>query len=252
MKKEDLKIDENTVVHCPTKELANEVLTIADRLGYCWVDSNSFLNYNHWYSYEKDTCYNLGKGLIFDIDFYTTEGYKIISAEEFINLHRNNMEQRTVKLDLNTAKEWYNKGGELREVALQAFTEEELKKQVKTWEDLENVEGFYIDSMSSIYHYMKFSPIPTNRNTFLTEKQVKSALAMAQISQLMPYYGGAITNKEWDDNAVNKYTIGRINNNIITESRNFTYFFLAFHTEKQRDEFLKYNGRLVKDYYMMD
>lgn len=37
------------------------------------------------------------------------------------------MEKRNLKVDLNTAKEWYKSGNEaLRELALQVFTEEEL------------------------------------------------------------------------------------------------------------------------------
>ena len=34
------------------------------------------------------------------------------------------METRNVNVILEKAKEWYKKGGDLREVALQAFTEE--------------------------------------------------------------------------------------------------------------------------------
>lgn len=34
--------------------------------------------------------------------------------------------QRNIKIDLAKAKEWYKKGGELREIALQAFTTEEI------------------------------------------------------------------------------------------------------------------------------
>lgn len=34
--------------------------------------------------------------------------------------------QRNIKISLATAKEWYKKGGELREVALQAFTLKEI------------------------------------------------------------------------------------------------------------------------------
>lgn len=49
------------------------------------------------------------------------------------------MEERTVKLDLNTAREWYKKGGELQTVALQAYTKKELatdvKERIKTFED---------------------------------------------------------------------------------------------------------------------
>lgn len=35
--------------------------------------------------------------------------------------------ERTIKVTLSTAKEWYQKGGDLRAVALQAFSEEELR-----------------------------------------------------------------------------------------------------------------------------
>lgn len=49
------------------------------------------------------------------------------------------METRNVKLTLEKAQEWYKKGGDLKEVALQAFTEKELKeeafKNIKTFED---------------------------------------------------------------------------------------------------------------------
>ena len=36
------------------------------------------------------------------------------------------MNTRTITLTLDKAKEWYKKGGELREIALQAFNIEEL------------------------------------------------------------------------------------------------------------------------------
>lgn len=48
MEKGDLKIDINTVVHCPTEELANEVLAIADNLGYKWHSGNRYIKDNHW------------------------------------------------------------------------------------------------------------------------------------------------------------------------------------------------------------
>lgn len=49
------------------------------------------------------------------------------------------METRNVNVTLEKAKEWYTKGGDLKEVALQAFTEEELKypdfRNIVTFED---------------------------------------------------------------------------------------------------------------------
>lgn len=51
----------------------------------------------------------------------------------------NNMEKRTIVLTLKKAREWYKQGAELREVALQAYCEEELKehsfRDIKTFED---------------------------------------------------------------------------------------------------------------------
>ena len=47
------------------------------------------------------------------------------------------MEERTIKLSLDKAKEFYEKGGEFKDLALSAFTEKELKevKLPKTWEE---------------------------------------------------------------------------------------------------------------------
>lgn len=74
---------------------------------------------------------------------------------------------------------------------------------------------------------------------------------MAQISQLMPYYGGEITDGEWEDHYF-KYVIERGYNKIFATSYTNTYKFLAFHTKEQRDEFLKNNEQLVKDYLMIE
>ena len=88
-----------------------------------------------------------------------------------------------------------------------------------------------------------------DENVFIDEKHAKSALAMAQISQLMPYYGGAITDEEWKY-STRKYVISRYKNTIIDDYAVNLYYFLAFHTEEQRDSFYRNNEQLVKDYLM--
>ena len=45
------------------------------------------------------------------------------------------MERRNITLTLDGAKEWYKKGGELKEIALQAFTEKELNPLPRSWEE---------------------------------------------------------------------------------------------------------------------
>lgn len=140
------------------------------------------------------------------------------------------------------------------------------RKSKKVWEDLlgstipersslieggkgENFYSSYISEKQGPYSYERFTK--KDRSIFYDEKYAKSALAMAQISQLMPYYGKAITDKEWDDRHP-KYVILRSNNAIMKSSCTNRYSFLAFHTEEQRDNFLKYNEHLVKDYLMID
>jgi hypothetical protein len=84
MKKRDLKISENMVVHCPTEELANEVLSIADKLGYRWGSGSRYTDYTHWNLYKEKTCYNLTKGLYATVGYYELMEKTIISAKDFI------------------------------------------------------------------------------------------------------------------------------------------------------------------------
>ena len=44
-------------------------------------------------------------------------------------------EERNITLTLDKAKEWYKKGGELKEIALQAFSEKELNPLPRSWEE---------------------------------------------------------------------------------------------------------------------
>lgn len=126
---------------------------------------------------------------------------------------------------------------------------------IKTYQDfIDNdvtLKGYYIDGFSSIVNANNMRSCKTNRNLAATAKVAKSMLAMAMISQLMPYYGGEITDEEWES-YTDKYTIERDINKIGCGVWRNCYYFLAFHTEEQRDEFLRYNKQLVKDYLMID
>lgn len=126
----------------------------------------------------------------------------------------------------------------------------------KRWRDDENVEvnGYYIGQDSSIEYHEGYN-CDTNYNVFATEKQAKSALAMARISQIMANderFGGVIANNEWDNITFHKYVICRVNNHIVKDFVANYYHFLAFHTPEQRDLFLEENEDLVKDYLMID
>lgn len=136
--------------------------------------------------------------------------------------------------------------------------EEKKEPVIRTYQDLIDnkveITGCYIDTESSNIMSL-FVSVPAefmNRDVAASEKVAKSMLAMAMISQLIPYYGEEITDEEWNDENLKKYVIGKQDNETFTDYAYGVYFFLAFHTQEQRDNFLKYNEQLVKDYLMID
>lgn len=87
MRKGNLKISENTVVHCSTEELANKVLAIAANLGYGWCSGNTYtITDNCYYLYGSNMVYNLHAGT--HLSLKNAEMYDVISAEEFIKRHQ--------------------------------------------------------------------------------------------------------------------------------------------------------------------
>lgn len=49
--------------------------------------------------------------------------------------------KRSIEITLEKAKEWYNNGGELREIALQAFSEKEILSSLKAYGTRDFVNG---------------------------------------------------------------------------------------------------------------
>ena len=60
---------------------------------------------------------------------------ELVFPSQMLKLYTPMKEERNVTLTLDKAKEWYNKGGELKEIALQAYTKEELNPFPKSWEE---------------------------------------------------------------------------------------------------------------------
>lgn len=121
------------------------------------------------------------------------------------------------------------------------------KKDINSWEDLKNIKGFLISYNSNIQECGEIIPNGEDKNVFLNEKYAKSALAMAQISQLLPYYD---SNVDWYK-VTDKYCLVRIGSSILIETWQSSYHRLAFNSRKEAIRFLKYNEQLVKDYFML-
>ena len=125
------------------------------------------------------------------------------------------------------------------------------------WSDkkYEFVNGYFIGDSSNIIHDSGTRYTQKKYSYFATRKQVKSALAMARISQIMANdienFGGAITDEEWKNDEW-KYVIYRNYGSVNTTSVMNDYYFLAFHTAEQRDLFLEKYRDLVRDYLCLD
>ena len=128
--------------------------------------------------------------------------------------------------------------------------------EIKTFDDLikskQKVNGYWIDDNSDIQNGTFYKMGESDKNVFIDKKHAKSALAMAQISQLMPFCGGAITDKEWEDKFARKFKLYRYDNHVEVREISKIYNFLSFRSVEQAKDFLKYNKRLVKDYLMID
>lgn len=116
------------------------------------------------------------------------------------------------------------------------------------------IKGYVIEG-EYIMPYEKLYNVSSNYNVFATEKQAKSALAMARISQIMDNdkrFGGVVTYKEWNNGEILKYYLYRNGTSIGKDEFYYKYNFISFHTAKQRNLFLEENEDLVKDYLMID
>lgn len=127
--KERKYLEENDRIHCSTEEEARKVISIYYALGYKWSGvtfEELFYNY-----YNHDTVYSVWRNWIQYGSIKTTKKFNnnIIPASEFINYYTsNNMEKRNIQIDIETARKWYNgDDNTLKELALQAYKEEELK-----------------------------------------------------------------------------------------------------------------------------
>lgn len=131
------------------------------------------------------------------------------------------------------------------------------KKEVTPWRNNKRatLSGYFVTSEACIEETADLYNVRNTWNVFATKKQAKSMLAMARLSQIIqndPRFGGPITDKEWEYDNLRKYVIALVSGKIKCVEYCKYYYFLAFHTEYQRDLFLEENEDLIRQYYMLD
>ena len=130
------------------------------------------------------------------------------------------------------------------------------KEESKIWR-YKNVpiSGFSLRTDSHIIPNQGVQGNCFDRNIFYSKEQAESARAMAELSQIMANdkrFGKPFTDEEWGNGKIVKYVIGRhFEGSLFFDESKYTWCFLAFRTDKQRELFYTENEDLIKQYYMI-
>ncbi len=150
--------------------------------------------------------------------------------------------KKQVFLSLETAKQMWKDSklnSSLIDFLLDNFTKEELeaKELPKTWEQLNEVNGFFINTQSNIGAANRVPTSYQSKNTFPTKELAEASLALSQLLQLRDVYNG-----DWkidlNDRPVEVlYTIRNRYNDIHLSFYSGNNYILAFQKESIRDQF---------------
>lgn len=183
-----------------------------------WCVSTKGINFKYYTleEFEKEFPFKIGdkitngceEYLIIDMDLNACElNYKVRTSlgsvfwvrtcdltAHYYKQVKEMKKERNIILTLDKAKEWYNKGGELKEVALQAYSEEELTKAElpKTWEEFCNNYPVQTgECFLSLRAAIEQAAYPCNRrykNWIPSKQSAEAHLAMIQLEQLRNCY----------------------------------------------------------------
>ena len=124
------------------------------------------------------------------------------------------MEERTIKISLERAREWYNRGGEYKELALSAFTEKEIKEIVlpNSWEEFCEMyhikpDEWYVDANLDINAFRCGNIYCKDyRNVLPSQQAAKAHIAYMKLHYLRDCYRQGWV-PDWNNDFQNKYII---------------------------------------------
>lgn len=130
-----------------------------------------------------------------------------------------------------------------------------VSKCPKSWEEAfigKPILGYWVTPFSDIIMADRRA-LSNDKNVFKTEKQAKSALAYAQITQLMalPCYNGDWT-PDWGNGLFDKYSLVRKDDSIELILRCDAFSPITFKSKEAQKSFLKNHEDLLSQYFEMD
>lgn len=209
--------------------------------------------------FEKEFPYKIGETVITTLNHVGTiigivnSKYKVLFKEDSalvaprrLKLYKEMKEERNITLTLDKAKEWYKKGGELKEIALQAFTEKELNPLPRSWDEfcekypVKKGECFLEsdDRINVIFHNIIGKRV--FKNWIPSKKSAEAHLAMIQLEQLRDCYNNNSEAWGWSYSIIKRNGIPELVRGCDHDT------FLRFNNETVAKEFLKNFRNLIE------
>lgn len=114
------------------------------------------------------------------------------------------METKSFKINIPEGFEIDKEKSTFEEIIFKPIPKKELPK---SWEELENIDGYYVDNCSKPEYFEVLGKVDSvDKNIFPTLKEAKAAIALAQLCQLRDIYNEG-WKPDWDDIKQNKYII---------------------------------------------
>ena len=154
------------------------------------------------------------------------------------------MESRTIEISLDTAKRWYEQGGELKDMALGAFDEKKLidYRLPKTWEEYLKMKG---DEGEKANAALSFAYTSIN-SAFPDYHDAEKHIALMKLRLLRDEYRND-WKPDWKDGNLGKYVIESSEEEYYVAKYIHISSFLAFQDEKTANEFLTNFRELIEE-----
>ena len=155
------------------------------------------------------------------------------------------METRQIELSLDTAKRWYEQGGELKEMALGAYSEQELigSRLPKTWDEYCAKHG---EAGDKIKASLNTAYTTINKYTFSDYKQAQAHIALMKLHLLRDEYRQG-WKPDWRNVDESKFVIEMVANELSINNYGITRYSLSFQDEKRADKFLTNFRDLIEE-----
>lgn len=153
------------------------------------------------------------------------------------------METRNIKITLDTARRLYEQGGEVKDIALCAFTEQELvgDRLPKTWDE-------YCDQLKkneSVKVKVNIQLLRETLRLMMDYTYADKHVAMVKLHILRDEYRNG-WKPDWKDRNLGKYVIESSEGECYVAKYKHISSFLAFQDEKIANEFLTNFRELIE------